>query len=89
MREKLLPWIPAIFCASLSLITLAANTVGELFTQTTNAGMLVFLCFLPMCFVYVGAILKDLRDQNRELRTKLNDMLKDREAISAERTIQS
>lgn len=78
MREKLLPWTPAIFCACLSLITLVANAAGELYTQSTNAGILVFLCFLPMCFVYVGGMLKDLREQNQELRTKLNELLKDR-----------
>jgi hypothetical protein len=75
MREKLLPWMPAIMCAVLSLITVVADIYGRFATGTANVGLTSFLCFLPMCFFYVGVMLKNLRDENRELKRRLEEML--------------
>jgi hypothetical protein len=75
MREKLLPWMPAIMCAVLSLITVVADIYGRFATGTANVGLTSFLCFLPMCFFHVGVMLKNLRDENRELKLRLEEML--------------
>jgi len=75
MREKLLPWQPAIMCAVLSLITLVADIFGRFATGTPNVGFSAFLCFLPMCFFHVGVMLKNLRDENRELKRRIDEML--------------
>lgn len=75
MREKLLPWLPAIMCGALSLITVAADIFGRFATGTANLGLSTFLCFLPMCFFHVGVMLKSLRDENRELTRRLDAML--------------
>ena len=76
MREKLLPWLPAIMCSVLSLITVTADIFGRFVTGTANVGLSAFLCFLPMCFFHVGVMLKNLRDENRELKRRLDAMLR-------------
>lgn len=51
MHEKLGPWIPAIFCAFLSLITVLGNLILDFVNGTSRSGLdLGFYCFLPMCF---------------------------------------
>ena len=73
MREKLMPWIPAILCAVLSLITVVADVFGRVMTGTSHVGLTAFLCFLPMCFFHVGLMLKSLRDENRILKSQLDE----------------
>ena len=50
MRQTISHWIPAAFCAIVSLIALFALT-------GSNAGWFrpTFFAFLPLCFVFVGA----------------------------------
>lgn len=75
MREKLRPWVPAIFCASLSLITIVSDvTIGILNRQKvgTNAA---FFCFIPMAFYFVGAMHSQLLRENRELRQQLQEVI--------------
>lgn len=67
--------MPAIMCAVLSLITVVADIYGRFATGTANVGLTSFLCFLPMCFFHVGVMLKNLRDENRELKLRLEEML--------------
>lgn len=75
MREKLMPWLPAITCGMLSLITVIADIVGRYATGTANVGLSTFLCFLPMSFFHVGVMLKNLRDENRELKRRIDEVL--------------
>ena len=74
MREKLMPWVPAISCGVLSLITVVTDVFGRFATGTANVGLSTFLCFLPMCFFHVGVMLKNLRDENRELKRRLDEI---------------
>ncbi len=74
MREKQMPWLPAISCGGLSLITVVTDLFGRFTTGTANVGLSTFLCFLPMCFFHVGVMLKNLRDENRELKRRLDEI---------------
>ena len=63
MRDRLSPWIPAIFCAFLSLITVSGNLILDFMNGTARSSGIdiPFYCFLPMCFYFVGAFLSNLR----------------------------
>ena len=74
MRDKL-PWLPAISCAGLSLITVLADLIGRFTTGTAGAGDVVFYCFLPGCFYFVGAFVSQLRYENDELRKQIQELL--------------
>jgi hypothetical protein len=76
MREKLMPWLPAIFCGCLSLITLLAGIVGSFVAGDSSAGNIAFFSFMPICFLHVGVMLKTLRDENRDLRNRLDELMK-------------
>ena len=80
MREKLQPWMPAIFCACLSLMTfisfvLMSMTVIAVPGFPTMAVLAPFLSFLPVCFFHVGTSLSQLRQENRDLRAQLQDLM--------------
>jgi hypothetical protein len=78
MREKIQPWMSAIFCAFLSLMTFALsvslmlNGRGDM----SMAGMVLipFLSFLPMCFFHVGTSLSQLRKENQDLRAQIQEL---------------
>ncbi|QDT04372.1 hypothetical protein K227x_27630 [Rubripirellula lacrimiformis] len=72
MREKVAPWLPAGFCAVLAVITTVANLWAYRKGGSDNSATMVFMLFMPMCFFFVGAYLTQLRDENRELRTRLD-----------------
>jgi amino acid transporter len=75
MREKLRPWIAAIFCAALGVITIIANLVLALTLGTPTSSVdFVFYCFLPMCFFFVGDFLSTLRKENLALRTRIDEL---------------
>jgi len=74
MREKFLPWVPALFCAGLSMITLITNIVSQYLSGDSNTGLIAFLCFLPICFIQVGEMLRKLQLENQDLRNKLNEL---------------
>ena len=77
MREKLGPWIPAIFCAILSLITVSGNVIVAFMNGAANSSGVdsVFYCFLPMCFYFVGAYLSHLKQENVELRSRIEEIV--------------
>lgn len=76
MREKLAPWLPAIYCTVLSLITVIGNIIGLFLVGTPGVADTAFLCFLPMCFYLVGVFLSRLQQDNRELRAQLQEVIK-------------
>lgn len=79
MKEKLQPWMSAIFCAFLSLMTFALS-MSLMWTskggEMSMAGMVLtpFFSFLPMCFFHVGASLSQLRKENQDLRTQIQEL---------------
>jgi len=62
MKQKVSPWIPAIFCAFLSLLALSMQIGSD-----SGAWKPAFFCFLPMCFFFVGAATSQMQREIREL----------------------
>ena len=69
MKRSLEPWIPAAFCAFISLIAIFAS-LGE------GGGWWrpTFFAFLPMCFIFVGAAIVRMQREIRELRQRLGEV---------------
>lgn len=81
MKDNNRPMIPAIVCAGLCLVTLSGNLI--LAATTGNMSIItgvdvVFYCSLPICFYFVGAFLRELQQENRELRTRIEELASQR-----------
>lgn len=74
MKDRIGPWLPAIFCAVLALIVIVANLMGLRYGGSSGAADSVFMTFMPMCFFFVGAYLSKLRKENIELRQRLDSV---------------
>lgn len=63
-------WVPAGFCAFLSLIALFAAT------GSPDAGWWrpAFFSFLPMCFFFTGSVTFQLNREVRELRQRVAEL---------------
>lgn len=83
MREQIGPWIPAIFCAFLSLITVLGSLILDFMNGTSRSGLdLGFYGFLPMCFYFVGEFLSKLRKENTDLQLRIDELTR---ALNAEK----
>lgn len=71
-----LPWLSTGFCAALSLICLVAHVALPLVTgsDTSSAWVITFLCFLPMCFFFVGSGIWQMQREIGELRKQLAEI---------------
>jgi hypothetical protein len=67
-------WSPFLFCTGLSLINLVSEIAVYASTGVGTLSAIAFLCFLPICFLLVGVMLKKLRSENIELRSKLEEI---------------
>ena len=71
-KRATLPWVPMGFCAFLSLITVTANIWLSFVNHSDSGGWAIgFLCFLPMCFYFVGAATSKTQGEILELRKQL------------------
>jgi hypothetical protein len=68
MRQTVRHWIPAAFCAFISLIALFASVGSDAVWRPT------FFAFLPMCFFFVGAVTSQMQCEIRELRKQLAEL---------------
>jgi hypothetical protein len=77
-RLALLPWVPMGFCASLVLITLVTMfwMMAVNGFSSGEAWSIVFLCNLPLCFMFVGFMTSHLQREIRELREQLVELQK-------------
>ena len=73
MRKDIAPWLPAVFCAILSFITLVEQFFVAFRSGNASNMPIAFLCFLPMCFFFVGASLSHLQKENRALKERLDE----------------
>ena len=69
MKQKLSHWMPAAFCAVLSLLALAMQIGSD-----SGAWKPAFYCFLPMCFFFVGGVTFHLQREIRELRKQVAEL---------------
>ena len=67
MKQKIAPWLPMIFCVSLSGICLA----GHHDLANSPVWAIPFLCFLPMCFFFVAAVTSQLQREVCDLREQV------------------
>ncbi len=65
-------WTPAAFCAVLSGITLISGFAIQ--TSSFLSVLIPFLCFLPICFFFVGSVTSTLRKDNALLRDELDEL---------------
>ncbi len=71
------PWTPTGFCAALSLITICGLRWSVAVGGSDWAWATPFLCFLPMCFVFVGMALSGMRREISELRKQVVELRQD------------
>lgn len=69
MRQMMTYWIPAAFCAFLSLLAL----IGSISTDA-KWWQPAFYAFLPMCFFFVGASMSQIHREVGELRKRLGQL---------------
>jgi len=74
MRDKIQPWIPATYCALVAVIVTIANLLIYSSGGSDSGANFVFMLNMPMCFLLVGGFLRHLRNENRELRARLDAM---------------
>ena len=69
MKQTISYWVPAAFCAFISLIALFGSI-------SSDAGWWrpAFFAFLPMCFYFVGALMSQMQREIRELQKQLAQM---------------
>jgi hypothetical protein len=76
-KQSIAPWSPAVFCAALSLITVY-GIVTSVGAGGNDWGWAVpFVCFLPMCFVFVGMAMSGMRREISELRKQVAELRQD------------
>ena len=74
-KQAVAPWLPMIFCAVLSLITLISQVVLMWINGADSSGWATsFVGFLPMCFFFVGAAVAQLRKEILELRAQVVEL---------------
>ena len=73
MKQQAPHWIPAAFCAFLSIMALV-GWVSTLNSQYPNWALPAFYSFLPMCFFFVGSAATRQHQELQELRQKVADL---------------
>ena len=69
MKQAISNWLPAIFCAFLSLLALSMQIGSD-----SSAWKPAFYSFLPMCFFFVGLVTLQMQREIRELKTKMAEV---------------
>jgi len=70
IKRTITHWIPAVFCAFISLIALFASV------RSPDSGWWrpAFFAFLPMCFFFVGSATTQMHRELRELRQRITEL---------------
>ncbi|MBI1347494.1 hypothetical protein GC163_14540 [bacterium] len=64
------PWIAAIFCAFICVFMMVGQ-IMESASQNGHPFAPAFYSFLPMCFVYVGILMKQMQQEIQDLRKQV------------------
>ena len=76
-KRVILPWISAGFCAFLSLITILSNHQRTVLNGTDVGGWVTaFLCFLPLCFFFVGIGFMQMQREILDMRRQVAELQK-------------
>lgn len=73
-RDRVGPWLPALFCAVLGGICILSGFWTMLGGGSMADLDVVYMSFMPMCFFFVGAYLAKLRSDNAKLRARLDEI---------------
>jgi hypothetical protein len=79
LRRVVGPWVPAAFCAFLSLITICTNLCLAIVNHSPVGEwpvLFVFLCFLPMCFFFSGGGTSQALREIAELKKQIEQLQK-------------
>ena len=68
-RTKNEIWMPFIYCAFLSLISLAYILV-----LPNSEWYIIFLAFLPVCFFMIGTMIKKMNNEIIQLRYQIEEL---------------
>lgn len=74
-NSSLSPWSPLRFCVVLSATSVVSNLLLTVINKREVGGWsLAFLCFLPTCFYFVGAVMSRMQNEIRDLRHPVADL---------------
>ena len=76
MKERIGPWVPAIYCGAIAITTTIANLSALRSGGSGGATNFVFILFLPMAFFFVGVHLSKLQHDNTTLRERIDAISK-------------
>ena len=70
IKKTITHWMPAAFCAFISLIAL----FGSIRSPDSGWWRPAFFAFLPMCFFFVGSATMQMHGELRELRQRITEL---------------
>jgi hypothetical protein len=68
-RQAMYPWTPAAYCVFISVLVFLSQSPIKL-----GSGLMIFFCFLPMVFIFVGAAIFQMQKEIRELRKQVGEL---------------
>ena len=67
------PWVAAFFCAFLCILKMVSQTMGSE-PHRSHPFDPAFYSFLPMCFVYIAILMKQMQTELADLKRELNEV---------------
>ena len=71
--NKVPHWLPAAYCAFISVL----SALTSIYT-TNHGGWIPFFAFMPLCFMFVGFVMKQMHSELRELQLRVAELEKQR-----------
>ncbi len=71
-------WVACGFSTALSVIAVVGNLAGLIAYGKSDAGMIPFLCFLPMAFYFTAEAQRQTRDYVTALETRVRELEADK-----------
>ena len=79
-KQTALPWIAAGFCAALAIITICGNLWISFVNQVPDrlGVTMIFVCFMPMCFVLMGFGVAKLQREIVNLQRQIAELQREK-----------